>query len=329
MFGDILGNDYDVDSDQTHITAFFDPDRTSKSKGSSNIFEDTSKQMTFNKDFSLDPKGWNHFGKKTKSKPKSTINITSTKQKKLTQYDDFNVHKDKMQKYYNKLQNMETKDLIKLYNKAFHKNASAAWLKNYTKGRTKDIKDIIIDLFMNDAKLHNNRIRSNWEESPTENKPGMSEISKILLNMEREIKFTKKASTPDGAEELVMKHNSSANDNNQWHLNLIDPNQPTDWNNFRDENGNGKPDIVIYNAKNQPIYINGYTTRTSSKIRKIEKQTSGMSKLMNYFKKMILKHKDEALKQNGIEDIKGTQKLALLNKAASKLWNEVIIDPYI
>ena len=60
--------------------------------------------------------------------------------------------------------------------------------------------------------------------------------------MNRDIKFSKKASTPNGAAEMVAKHNSTKA--KKWHLNLINPNGPIDANNFTDINGDGISDIT-------------------------------------------------------------------------------------
>ena len=82
-------------------------------------------------------------------------------------------------------------------------------------------------------------------------KPGMKELQNIVLNLYRDVVRVKNAISPQGAGEIVRKHNSKAKPEAHWRL-------ETD-----DVNADGVPDIIIKNARGEPMYVNGYTTKQS------------------------------------------------------------------
>ena len=98
--------------------------------------------------------------------------------------------------------------------------------------------------------------------TPSERK-GMQDIAKIVLDLQRNIKRVKKAISPVGAEDIVIKHNQ-ANPRSQWRLNKLNPQAPASLTNLSDINNDGIPDVVISNSNNQPLFVNGYTTTKST-----------------------------------------------------------------
>ena len=93
---------------------------------------------------------------------------------------------------------------------------------------------------------------------------GMNQLANIVLNLQRDVQRVKKAISPKGAEEIVIKHNTKASPNARWFLNKKNQDQPASLTNLTDVNNDGIPDVVILNSKNQPLYVNGYTTSASN-----------------------------------------------------------------
>ena len=93
---------------------------------------------------------------------------------------------------------------------------------------------------------------------------GMPELTRIILDLQRDVTRVKNAISPQGAEALVERHNSKSKPSAHWRLNKINPQSPASLSNLSDLNNDGIPDVVISNANGNPIFVNGYTT-TSSK----------------------------------------------------------------
>ena len=94
-------------------------------------------------------------------------------------------------------------------------------------------------------------------------KVGMEDLAKLILNIKRDITRVKQAISPAGADHMIKKHNLKAKPNAKWFLNKKDPNGPAEITNLTDINNDGIPDVVVYNSRNQPLYVNGYTTTVS------------------------------------------------------------------
>lgn len=84
-------------------------------------------------------------------------------------------------------------------------------------------------------------------------KIGMGELAKIVLDLQRDIKRVSKAISPRGASEMVDKHNQGLPEDSASRWKFV----------HRDVNGDNIPDVLITNSKNQPLFINGYTTKKS------------------------------------------------------------------
>ena len=97
---------------------------------------------------------------------------------------------------------------------------------------------------------------------PVERK-GMPDLARIVLDLQRDVTRVKNAISPQGAEALVARHNEKSKPSAYWKLNKRNPNAPATLTNLTDLNNDGVPDVVISNANNQPIFVNGYTTTTS------------------------------------------------------------------
>ena len=164
-----------------------------------------------------------------------------------------------------------------------------------------------------------------FKKKSAKEKSGMNEVSKILLDKNRVIKFTKKATTPEGAAEMVAKHNSTKAQ--KWHLNLINPNGPIEKNNFSDVNGDGVPDIIILNENNSPVYVNGITTCKSNSMKKLDQiESSKGDSAYSKFKKKVFSAKNTALTEMGLNNADKIQQMGLLNKAMSEIWHDEIIQ---
>ena len=81
-------------------------------------------------------------------------------------------------------------------------------------------------------------------------KIGMNELAHIVLDLQRDFKRVANALSVQGAQEIVNKHNAKS-PNAPWHV--------TD----TDVNGDNIPDIIIRNANDDPLVINGWTTKRS------------------------------------------------------------------
>ena len=164
-----------------------------------------------------------------------------------------------------------------------------------------------------------------FKKKSAKEKSGMNEVSKILLDKNRVIKFTKKATTPEGAAEMVAKHNLTKAQ--KWHLNLINPNGPIEKNNFSDVNGDGVPDIIILNENNSPVYVNGITTCKSNSMKKLDQiESSKGDSAYSKFKKKVFSAKNTALTEMGLNNADKIQQMGLLNKAMSEIWHDEIIQ---
>lgn len=91
-------------------------------------------------------------------------------------------------------------------------------------------------------------------------KPGMNELATIVLDMQRDIKRMKSVIAPQSAAQLVAKHNAT-NPRSPWKLLKVDANGPDTIDNMRYLNNDGIPDVVITNKDDNPIIVNGYTTK--------------------------------------------------------------------
>lgn len=161
---------------------------------------------------------------------------------------------------------------------------------------------------------------------------GMDEVSRIVLNMQRDIKYTRNASTPQGAFKMVKDHNETAAESNKWHLNLMNEKGGIDIKNFTDVNGNGEPDIVIYDINNLPVYVNGYTTKKTKSPKQKNKEAlpngGGDNLFMKWKKECFPKEvQDQAFENARMSKLKGPQKMSKLLKAISHLWNIMILEP--
>ena len=81
-------------------------------------------------------------------------------------------------------------------------------------------------------------------------KIGMNELANIVLNMQRDFKRVANALSVQGATDIIDKHNDKS-PNAPWHLI------------HEDVNGDNIPDIIIRNENNEPIIVNGWTTKGS------------------------------------------------------------------
>ena len=88
-------------------------------------------------------------------------------------------------------------------------------------------------------------------QSGSHKKVGMNELANIVLNMQRDFKRVAGALSVQGAQNIVNKHNATAKPSAYWRVQ------------HEDINGDNIPDILIRNSKNEPIVVNGWTTKRS------------------------------------------------------------------
>lgn len=98
---------------------------------------------------------------------------------------------------------------------------------------------LLSEIFQN-AQIHRN---------VSGNRKGMQLVYDIVANLKRDFKKVKDALTVEGAQAIVDKHNRNCN--NKWVA--VE----------EDVNGDNIPDIIIKNEKNNPIVVNGWTTKKS------------------------------------------------------------------
>ncbi len=97
----------------------------------------------------------------------------------------------------------------------------------------------------------------------TRSRAGMNDLANIVLNMYRDIKRVTDAIAPQSAAELIRKHNEKSPDH-PWYLLKTDPNGPDVIENCGDLNKDGVPDVVVMDSNNNPVFVNGYTTKRSN-----------------------------------------------------------------
>lgn len=95
-----------------------------------------------------------------------------------------------------------------------------------------------------------------------ESKNGMDSLMNIVLNIKRDVKRVSKSITPQTAAEMIQQHNQKT-PNAPWYLNKRNPNGPNTVDNLTDVNGDSIPDVVVYDKKGYPLFVNGWTTKKS------------------------------------------------------------------
>ena len=88
-------------------------------------------------------------------------------------------------------------------------------------------------------------------QSGSHKKVGMDELTNIVLNLQRDFKRVAGALSVQGAQAIVNKHNATSKPSAHWRVQ------------HEDINGDNIPDIVIRNSKNEPVVVNGWTTKRS------------------------------------------------------------------
>ena len=154
-------------------------------------------------------------------------------------------------------------DLLQIYNRYSPNPITEEELRQSTHGDVNLAKAHLINQILSRARDGTLVSRGNAFGRPVERK-GMPDLAKIVLDLQRDIKRVKSAISPQGAEALVTRHNATAKPSSHWKLNKQNPQAPASLTNLTDINNDGIPDVVISNANNQPIYVNGYTTTNST-----------------------------------------------------------------
>ena len=154
-------------------------------------------------------------------------------------------------------------DLIGIYNRYAPNPITEEQLQAATGGNLNLAKAQLINEILARARDGTLVNRGNAFGKPTERK-GMTDLARIVLDLQRDIKRVKNAISPQGAQAIVDQHNATAKPSAHWKLNKQNPQGPAALTNLTDINNDGIPDVVITNANNQPIYVNGYTTTNSN-----------------------------------------------------------------
>ena len=154
-------------------------------------------------------------------------------------------------------------DLIGIYNRYAPNPITEQQLQAATHGDLNLAKAQLINQILSRARDGTLVNRGNAFGKPVDRK-GMTDLARIVLDLQRDIKRVKNAISPQGAQAIVDQHNATAKPSAHWKLNKQNPQGPAALTNLTDINNDGIPDVVISNANNQPIYVNGYTTTNSN-----------------------------------------------------------------
>ncbi len=154
-------------------------------------------------------------------------------------------------------------DLIGIYNRYAPNPITEQQLQAATHGDLNLAKAQLINQILSRARDGTLVNRGNAFGKPVDRK-GMTDLARIVLDLQRDIKRVKNAISPQGAQAIVDQHNATAKPSAHWKLNKQNPQGPAALTNLTDINNDGIPDVVITNANNQPIYVNGYTTTNSN-----------------------------------------------------------------
>lgn len=154
-------------------------------------------------------------------------------------------------------------DLLQIYNRYSPNPITEQQLQQSTNGNLDLAKAQLINEILLHAKDGTLVTRGNGF-GRTSDRKGMPDLAKIVLDLQRDIKRVKNAISPQGAQALVDKHNATAKPSAHWKLNKRNPQGPATLTNLTDINNDGIPDVIITNANNQPVYVNGYTTTNSN-----------------------------------------------------------------
>ena len=154
---------------------------------------------------------------------------------------------------------LSVQDLLNIYNKYAPEPLTIQEVQRYSNSDVNVAKTELIARFLaaaRDGQLLRGKGFGN-------NKVGMKELQHIILDLQRDVKRVKNAISPQGAEALVARHNAT-NPHSPWKLNKRNPNAPASLQNLTDVNNDGIPDVIISNHNDYPMYVNGYTTKTSN-----------------------------------------------------------------
>ena len=119
-------------------------------------------------------------------------------------------------------------------------------LEEISHGDPNEAKTYLLRIILT-AAINGTLVRSDGSFST---KKGMKELENIILDLKRDVKRVSKAISPQGAQDIVDKHNR-ANPKSLWSLDTSDRNK------------DGIPDVVIQNSRGESMYVNGYTTKRS------------------------------------------------------------------
>ena len=163
----------------------------------------------------------------------------------------------------NLVQNTITvRDLLDIYNRYAPQMLTMDEAKHYSGGDQDVAKTYLIDQILRHAK--DGTLVNTGNFGKPHDRIGMLDLAKIVLDLQRDIKRVKNAISPQGAQELVNSHNAHSRPSAYWKLNKRDQNKAATLDNLTDFNNDGVPDVVITNANDQPIFVNGYTTTSTN-----------------------------------------------------------------
>ena len=154
------------------------------------------------------------------------------------------------------------RDLLDIYNRYAPNPMTMEYVQQQAHGSEDVAKTYLLNQILMHARDGTLVARGNFGK-PAE-RPGMQDITKIVLDLQRDIKRVKNAISPQGAEAIVTSHNANSRPSAYWKLNKRDARIPASLTNLTDINNDGIPDVVISNAEGKPLFVNGYTTTASS-----------------------------------------------------------------
>ena len=154
-------------------------------------------------------------------------------------------------------------DLLGIYNRYAPQPLTYEQAQAANGGDENLLKANLINQILSRARDGTLVTRGNAFGKPVDRK-GMPDLARIVLDLQRDIKRVKNAISPQGAQAIVDQHNATSKPSAHWKLNKLNAQGPATLSNLSDLNQDGIPDVVISNANNQPIFVNGYTTTNSN-----------------------------------------------------------------
>ena len=157
---------------------------------------------------------------------------------------------------------INVRNLLDIYNRYAPNPLTMEYVQQQSGGNQDVAKTYLLNQILIHARDGTLVTRGNFGKPA--DRPGMQDLAKIVLDLQRDVKRVKNAISPQGAEAIVTSHNANSRPSAHWKLNKRDVNAPASLTNLTDINNDGIPDVIISNAEGKPLFVNGYTTTATT-----------------------------------------------------------------